>query len=196
MKNIIEAIRIPKERVGVVIGKGGETKAIIEQATHTKLTVDSENNTVMIEASEDADPLSVWKAKQILTAIARGFSPKNALKLVDDDVFLDVIDLKSIFPSEKSQIRIKGRIIGEKGKTRKIIEELSETKISVYGDTVAIIGEEEEVKIAKKAVEMFIKGLSHATVYKYLSKMKQELKQKKYDLWERTPELKEENKER
>ncbi len=193
MKNIVETIRIPRERIGVVIGKGGEMKATIEQATKTKLTVDSENNTVMIEAAEDADPLSIWKTKQILTAIGRGFNPKTALKLVDDDVFLEVIDLKSIFPSEKSQIRIKGRIIGEKGKTRRIIEELSETKISVYGDTVAIIGEQEQLKIAKKAVEMLIKGLSHGTVYKYLSKMKQDLKQKKYDLWERTAELKEED---
>ncbi len=192
----METIKIPKERIGVVIGKSGETKAAIEQVTKTKLTVDSENNTVVIEPSEEADPLSVWKTKQILTAIGRGFNPKNALKLVDDNAFLEVIDLKSIFPSEKSQIRIKGRIIGEKGKTRRIIEELSETKISVYGDTVSIIGGQEQLKIAKKAVEMFIKGLSHAKVYKYLSKMKQELKQRKYDLWERPPELKEEKSER
>ncbi|MEM2109277.1 MAG: KH domain-containing protein [Candidatus Odinarchaeota archaeon] len=191
MKNI-EVIRIPKDRVGVVIGKNGETKSLIEQLTNTKLTVDSSNNTVSIESSEQTDPLGVWKTKQIVTAIGRGFNPKNALKLVEDDVFLEIIDLKNIFPSEKSQVRIKGRIIGENGKTRRTIEELSETKISVYGDTVGILGGQEQLKIARKAVEMLIKGSSHSSVYKYLSRKKQELKQQRYDLWERPPLQREE----
>lgn len=192
MKNI-EFLKIPRERVAVLIGQKGETKNLIEQLTKTKLIIDSSAHTVRIETSEEAGPLSIWKTKYIVTAIGRGFSPKNALALLEDEVLLEVIDLKNIFDSEKSQARIKGRIIGEKGKTRKIIEELSEAKISVYGDTVAIVGDQMQLKIAKRAIEMLIEGASHTSVYRYLNKKKQELKQRKYDLWETKPAEKNED---
>jgi rRNA processing protein Krr1/Pno1 len=52
-----------------------------------------------------------------------------------------IIDLRLIFGRSESDIkRIKGRIIGTEGKTRKLIEELTEADVVVYGHTVGIIG--------------------------------------------------------
>ena len=185
MENI-EYIKVPEDRVAVIIGKNGETRKLIEKLTLTKLKVDSKEQTITIMASSDeCDPLNFWKTKFIIQAIGRGFSPKNALKLLEDDFLLDIIDLGKIFSSERSRMRIKGRIIGENGKTRRLIEELSETKLSVYGDTISIIGSEFPVKIAKHAINMLIEGASHSGVYRYLNKKKQELKKQKYDLWEK-----------
>ena len=98
---------------------------------------------------------------------------------------LTVIDLREIFGRSSSDIqRVKGRIIGKEGKTRKIIEELSEAVISVYGHTVSIIGGVEQAEIAREAVNMLIKGSQHVTVYRYLNRKRQELKKKRLELWE------------
>ncbi|MHA1754053.1 MAG: KH domain-containing protein [Candidatus Odinarchaeia archaeon] len=184
----VEYLKVPKDRVAVIIGKKGETKKLLEKLTHSNIEVDSKNNTVKIEPSdENTDPLLFWKTKFIILAIARGFSPQNALKLLQDDILLEIIDLDRFTNSKKSKIRIKGRIIGENGKTRRTIEELSECKISVYGDTISIIGDQYAVRIAKHAITMLINGYPHSAVYRYLNKKKQELKQRKYDLWEKIP---------
>jgi len=54
---------------------------------------------------------------------------------------------------------------------------MTATEISVYGKTVGIIGTIEQVKIAREAVEMLIKGVSHESVFSFLEKKRRELKQ-------------------
>jgi ribosomal RNA assembly protein len=91
-----------------------------------------------------------------------------------------------IFGRSESDIkRIKGRIIGAEGKTRKLIEELSEADVVVYGHTVGLIGSFEQVDTAHNAVQMIIEGCQHHTVYNYLQKKRTELKKEKLELWEK-----------
>jgi ribosomal RNA assembly protein len=71
--------------------------------------------------------------------------------------------------------RLRGRVIGKQGKSRRTIEQLSETYISVYGKTIAIVGDSENVEIARTAVENLLKGASHASVYKWLEKKRKEI---------------------
>ena len=54
---------------------------------------------------------------------------------------------------------------------------MTATEISVYGKTVGIIGTVEQVKIAREAIEMIIKGVSHESVFSFLEKKRRELKQ-------------------
>jgi len=84
--------------------------------------------------------------------------------------------------------RVKGRIIGEDGKTRRIIEELSEADVSVHGHTVAIIADMDEMEVAREAVKMLLRGSQHSTVYRYLHRKRRDLKKKKLELWEKPPE--------
>ena len=74
------------------------------------------------------------------------------------------------------------------GKTRRIIEELTDTHVCVYGHTVGIIGGIEEVQIAREAIRMLINGSQHSTVYRYLHRKRRELKRRMIDLWEKPPE--------
>lgn len=173
-----EFVRIPKERIGVVIGKKGETKKKIEEATKTKIEVDSQTGEVFITSTEKTDdPLAVWKARDIVLAIGRGFSPERAFRLLNEGEVLEVVDLTDVVVgNEKNALpRVRGRIIGRKGRTREIIEEMSGADISVYGKTVAIIGNPIQVQIAKTAVEKLAKGSPHGTVYKYLERRKKDL---------------------
>ena len=185
-------VRIPKERVGVLIGQGGETKKAIENMLSVNLLVESDTGGVTITLSEKAeDPSVLLRAKDVVTAIGRGFSPEHAFKLIhDEEAILDVIDLRTIFGRSESDIRrVKGRIIGMDGKTRRIIEELTDTNIAVYGHTVSIIGRIENAQVAREAIQMLIDGSQHATVYRFLHRKRRELKKGMLELWEKTEEL-------
>ena len=181
-------VRIPKERVGVLVGPDGKVKQHIEKKLCVKLEVDSEQGDVNITLSENAeDPSTLFKARDVVTAIGRGFAPEHAFRLIrDEDAVFDVIDLRDVFGRSESDIkRVKGRIIGMEGKTRKIIEDLSEADIVVYGHTVGIIGTFEQANIAHTAVQMLTDGCQHHSVYKYLAKKRHELKKQKLELWEK-----------
>ncbi|MBC7114856.1 MAG: RNA-processing protein [Archaeoglobi archaeon] len=173
-------LRIPLERVGVLIGKGGETKRAIEERTRVKIEVDSETGEVQVVSYED--PAEVLRAMNIIRAIGRGFSPERAFKLLEDEMIsLDIIDLSEYARNRNDLERIKGRIIGRGGRTREIFEEMTGALISIYGKTVAIIGYPEQIQVAKRGIMMLIDGAPHGAVYAYLEKMRRELKQMEMD---------------
>ena len=68
---------------------------------------------------------------------------------------------------------------------RKIIEEITDTNISIYGHTIAIIGNLEEVQFAREAIQMLINGNQHRAVYGYLHKKRRAIKKKNLELWEK-----------
>lgn len=174
-----------------MIGPEGKTKKSIEEALSIELQVDSESGGITITLSEKAeDPSMLFRAKDVITAIGRGFSPEHTFRLIrDEDAILDVIDLRLVFGRSESDIkRVKGRIIGMNGKTRRIIEELTDTNVAVYGHTVGIIGNVEEAQIAREAIQMLIEGSLHSTVYRILHRKRRELKKKRLELWEKPEE--------
>ncbi len=184
-------IKIPKERVGVVIGPEGRTKKSIEDKLSVELQIDSEAGDVNILMKEGAtDPSMLFSAKDVVTALGRGFSPEHAFRLIrDDQAVLDILDLRAVFGKSEADIkRVKGRIIGMNGKTRAIIEELTDANVAVYGHTVAIIGTMDQLVVAREAIEMLIKGSMHGTVYRFLHRKRRELKKKKLELWEKPPQ--------
>ncbi len=186
-------IKIPKERVGVLIGPEGRTKKSIEEKLSVELQIDSDAGDVTITMAEKAtDPSMLFKAKDVITALGRGFSPEHAFRLIrDEDAILDVIDLRGVFGKSEADIkRVKGRIIGMNGKTRTIIEELTDTSVAVFGHTIAIIGTIEQVQVAREAIEMLIRGSMHGTVYRFLHRKRRELKKKKLEIWEKPREEK------
>jgi ribosomal RNA assembly protein len=186
-------VRIPKERVGVLVGPDGQVKQRIEEKFMVKLEIESESGGVTIVLSEKAqDPSLLFKAKDTVTAIGRGFSSEQAFRLLrnDDDIF-DLIDLRAVFGRSESDIkRVKGRIIGANGKTRKLIEELTNASMVVYGHTIGFIGTFEQVDVARNAVQMLIDGNQHHTVYKYLQKKRSDFKKQMLELWEKSPDEK------
>jgi ribosomal RNA assembly protein len=156
----IKRVRIPEERVPVLIGKNGSEKRQIERVTNTKIIIDE-------DVAITGESLDVLIAENIIRAIGRGFSPPVAKNLVDEETDFYVIPLPK---NEKLANRFKSRIIGTKGKCRRNIEFLTKTNICVYGKTVSIIGKYEDVDKARKAVEKLMDGFSHKSVYEFLEK--------------------------
>ena len=175
-------LKIPQNRVGALIGKNGEVKKSVEKLTGTVLDIDSDDGTVYITPREDMeDPLGVWNANHIVKAIARGFNPDVAMKLIHDDIYLEVMKLPLyIGKSKKALARYKGRIIGTNGKTRELITELADVDMAVYGKTVSLIGEMENILVAKEAIEMILNGSRHKSVYSFLENKKETLKLREF----------------
>lgn len=166
----MEIIRIPAERVKILIGKQGETKTKIEEKCEVSLEIDSEG-----EVNLDGEPANIFFAKDIVLAIGRGFNPKDALKLAKDNYQLFIFHLREHFPTEKAIKRMKGRVIGGEGRIKKEIEGATQSYISVYGNTVGIIAPMDTIEYTKEAVQIVLNGAPHSTLFTYLHKARREI---------------------
>jgi ribosomal RNA assembly protein len=164
--------KLNKGRIGVVIGTDGETKSQIEKDLGVVIEIDSKTGDVEIKPdieSENYDPLNQLTAKKIIRAINRGFNPEKALRLKDMDYELEIFNLVKILGrSDKKLKRIKGRLIGRNGEIRKAIERYAECFVSIFGKTVSVIADYENLQIARKAINMIINGMPHHTVLRFL----------------------------
>ena len=166
----MEIVRIPTERIKALAGDNGKTKELIEKKCNVKLAVDEEG-----EVEITGDSTDIFFAKDVVKAIGRGFEPRDALRIVDDNYQFELIDLKEILRNDKAMTRIKGRIIGEKGKMKTEIEAATESVIAVYGYTVGIISKMDTMGYAKEAITRLIEGAEHANVFNYLAKAKKDI---------------------
>ncbi|MCX6647981.1 MAG: RNA-processing protein [Candidatus Bathyarchaeota archaeon] len=176
---------MPHDRVGVLIGPDGNVKSRIEKTFKVNLVIESESGNVEIVLNADQPDVSIiFTVANIVKAIGRGFSPDRAMLLGNEDFSLSIVELEEhVGPSRSTQERVKGRIIGRGGKSRALIEELTETQMSVYGSTIALIGNIESLPAATEAVMMLIRGKFHKTVYNYLFAYRRQLKKDRGEIW-------------
>jgi ribosomal RNA assembly protein len=170
--SFVYQIKVPKERIAVLIGKKGQVRKKIEDTMEVTLTINSKEGDVEIQGEE---ALQLYTTRDIIRAIARGFNPEVALLLLKQDYVFELIDVTK-HVKENHIARIKGRIIGKGGKAREVIEELTGTYISVYGKSVAIIGEVDCVRACKRAIDSLVQGAPHSVVYKWLERRRREIK--------------------
>ncbi len=170
----MQHVTIPQDRIGALIGEGGETMREIESRAEVRLDIDSETGSVAVETV--GDPLTGLKGPDIVRAIGRGFKPEEALSLLDDDLrMFELVDLDAATRNRNDLRRQKGRLIGENGRTRQLMEELTGASVVIYGSTLGIIGGPEQVESVRSATEMILDGAPHGAVYSYLERRRSEL---------------------
>jgi len=186
--------RVPKDRIAVIIGsKGATSKAIREAAGCLKFIIDSDSGDIEVEWGEVGtyDPVKAMKLPDVVKAIGRGMAPEAAVRLLEDDHFFEMVDLREFVGKRSNQQRrIRARIIGRQGKIRKLIEQLTDTQISIYNSTVVLVGEESGLFAARQAIEMLAGGSEHGTVIGFLERDRKQarLDARSLDVYEeRTP---------
>lgn len=171
----MQHVKIPQDRIGVLIGEGGETMREIEAEADVRLDIDSENGSVAIDVV--GDTVRGLKGPDIVRAIGRGFPPEDALQLLADDMMLfDIVDIDAASRNKTDLKRKKGRLIGEGGRTRELMEELSGASVVIYGTTLGIIGTPPQVEAVRSAAEMLLDGAPHGAVYSFLEQRHNEMK--------------------
>ncbi len=158
--------RIPQDRIAVLIGKGGETRRMLEEACGATLEIDSKSGEVMADWGETgADPIVRMKMPEVIVAIGRGLAPKRAVQLIQDEVFLKMYDIREWVGRQPNQTRrMRSRLIGRNGRIRSLIEEISHCEMAIYGSTVLVIGDEDGLTLAAPAIEGILRGSEHSTV--------------------------------
>ncbi len=158
--------RIPQDRIAVLIGKGGETRRMLEEACGATLEIDSKNGEVMADWGEGSvDPIVRMKMPDVIVAIGRGLAPKRAVQLIQDEVFLKMYDIREWVGRQPNQTRrMRSRLIGRNGRIRSLIEEISRCEMAIYGSTVLVIGDEDGLALAAPAIEGILRGSEHSTI--------------------------------
>jgi len=151
----METIKIPEERVSVLIGENGKTKKSIEKKCNVELHIEKEGD--------------------VVKAIGRGFAPWDAMKLAKDNMQLSIINLREFVKNESAITRTRARVIGEKGKMKMEIENATDSIISVYGYTVGIIAPLDTLEYAQNAIMKIIDGARLQNVSTYLSKIRKQI---------------------
>ncbi|MEF8783889.1 MAG: KH domain-containing protein [Haloarculaceae archaeon] len=173
----MQHVKVPDDRIGVLIGAGGETMREIESRAEVRLDIDSETGNVRVE--KVGDPVKGLKGPDIVKAIGRGFAPEDALRLLEDDMMMfEIVDVDAAARNKNDLRRMKGRLIGEDGRTRELMEDLTGASVRIYGSTLSIIGGPEQVDAVREAAEMILDGAPHGAVYSFLERKRNELKQK------------------
>lgn len=155
----MQQVYIPRERVKLLKRNRSIVKTI-ENACECKLKIEGDDT---IEISGGA--FAEYSARNIVHAFGRGFDLDIALRLSGDDYYFNSIDISRSASSDKRAVQIKSRIIGENGRTKKYIEQVSGARISIYGDTVNLIGRIDEIGEAETAVNTLIEGGTHKLAY-------------------------------
>lgn len=162
---MIEHVPIPEERINL-LKKTKDWKEKLKDFLDIDVGVGED---VIISG----EALQVIRGKEIIKAFGRGFDFENSLDLLDEECFLEVINVGEFTGKSKNrQVTLRGRVIGEGGRTKKTIEKYADVKIAIYGKTVSVIGKPQNIRIAGDAIEMILSGSKHNSVYRFLQENK------------------------
>ena len=75
-------LKIPKERIAVLVGKGGKVKSRLEHELGISVRVDSSEGEIILSGD---DSLKLKTGESVVTAIGRGFGPREAFLLLKPD---------------------------------------------------------------------------------------------------------------
>ncbi|MBN1923732.1 MAG: RNA-processing protein [Nanoarchaeota archaeon] len=162
-------INIPEDRIAVLIGTKGSVKKALEKGFKAKMFINDEGVVVI----RGPDSLKIWTLEKVVKAIGRGFNPEIARLLEKDDYDFELINLKDYGRSKNDIERLRGRVIGREGTSKKMLEDKTGAYLIVYGKTVGIIAKLDVIEMTRNAIEMLLKGAKHVTVFKYLDKENQ-----------------------
>ncbi len=178
-------VAVRPERIGVLLGRGGRNKRRLEEAFGVKLEVDERRAIVYIVPAPETPAFKVLKAQKAVEAVSLGFSVEDALKLADDLVTLEIIDVSEAARNRGDLARIMARIIGSKGRFKRLLEEMTGASIVVSDKVVGVIGDYEQVRVAHEAISRIVRGQSHSSVTSFLENESRLLKRRRMELWEK-----------
>ena len=103
MEEFQQGLKVPKDRIAVIIGEKGKTKRDLEDALGVKVHVDSDEGEVTLSGR---DSIMIYTASEVVKAIARGFNPDVATLLLKTDYQLEIINVTDYAEGQKAIQRL------------------------------------------------------------------------------------------
>ena len=110
-------------------------------------------------------------AQKVFQAIDAGFEIETALVLTDPEYLFETINIKDL-TRRKNLALVKARIVGTKGQTINLIDELSNCHVVLHESTIYIIGHADDIKNATNGIIRLVQGSKQSSVYAYLEKQR------------------------
>ncbi len=145
---------------------------INELEKFAKIRLDEANNLVVIERKDEKS--DVLKARDFVLALDNCVEEDVALDVLRKDFMVYLIDLRNIFQDKEDIKRILGRIIGENGKIKTKIMEITECHITITDSKILLLGSYEDIEYARHAIQIIVDGSPHTRLFKYLEKVRRE----------------------
>ncbi|MEN9625759.1 MAG: hypothetical protein RL557_87 [archaeon] len=142
-----------------------KNKRRIERELRIRLSNRGKN--VFIDGNSEDEFLTL----EVMKAMNVGFSADTSLLLKEEDVILQIINIKDI-TKRKDFERIRGRIIGTQGRTLRTLSNLTNCRFAMKDNLVGIIGDSEEIKDAMDGVTLLIQGSKQGNVYGKLERQR------------------------
>ncbi|ADM11335.1 putative RNA-binding protein [Encephalitozoon intestinalis ATCC 50506] len=147
-----ETVMFPKYREKYI----EQTQKYIEKALEAKkisCKIDMGERTIDVMTNRSTrDPFIFVKAVNFVKLVSRGVGIEEAMKVLEDEYFCEVVDIKKMASSEKVFEKRRDRLIGPKEMTLKAIQILTKCHVLVHGKTVSIIGSFKGIEEVKKIV--------------------------------------------
>ena len=154
-----------------------QNKKELERKLKVKILVKGTSTTI---SGKEADE---YFAERVLKALDFPFLVEDALLLLNEEYMFEVLNIK-FFTKRHDLAVVRGRIIGKKGKTLGVLQNLSNCIVVVKDNNVAIIGRAEEFPVVQQAVISLIQGAKQGNVYGYLERRGKKKKHKKSEKFE------------
>jgi len=130
-----------------------------------KVKIIIKHHQISLEGKEE----DKYTAEKVLAAMGRNFEINTAFILLEPDYIFEELPIKN-FTRKKDLATVRARIIGTKGRTLQLLEELSGCYLTLIDNVVSIIGPSDKIREVTTAVQVLIKGSKQANVYSYLEK--------------------------
>eukprot|EP00866_Antonospora_locustae_P002163 jgi/Antlo1/2163/1749 len=152
------------------------------------LEIDYSTRTLLVKTNrKTCDPYIVVKGHQFLRLLCRGITLREASRVLEDDVFCEIVKVNNLVRNRKVLSNRKERLIGKNEAVMKALRLLTKCHVQIQGDTVACVGPYKGVQEVKHVVEMSMKNVHPVFLLKQLmAKRKLESdKNMKNESWDR-----------